>query len=98
MMISGQERGGRMGWFMARWGGSWPDGVVHGQMGWFLVEIQGRGTLDLGAAEKGAEGKEMVPPERRLLMSQGGSFQISLLCLNSLLLIEFYVKVSPHSW
>lgn len=40
----------------------------------------------------------MVPPERRLLMSQGGSFQISLLCLNSLLLIEFYVKVSPHSW
>ena len=44
-----------MGWFMARWGGSWPDGMVHGQMGWFLVETQGRGTLDLGAAEKGAE-------------------------------------------
>ena len=68
-------------------GGSWPDGVVHGQTRWFSVETQGRGILDLGAAEKGAEGKEMVPPERQLLTSQGGSFQISLLCLNTLLLI-----------
>lgn len=83
---------------MATRGGSWPGRVVRGQTGWFSVETQGRGTLDLGAAEKGAEGKEMVPPERQLLTSQGGSFQISLLCLNSLLLIEFYVKVSPHSW
>lgn len=65
----------------------WPNGVVRGQTGWFSVETQDRGTLDFGAAENGAERKEMVPPEKQLLTSQGGSFQISLLCLNTLLLI-----------
>ena len=41
---------GQMGWFVARWGGSWPDGVVLGRN-------PGQRDPGFGSCRKGGRGK-----------------------------------------